>query len=151
MAVKKATIKEFVEKTPVKSEAIVVSEEVTKVKKAPTKKAPAKKATTKNDEIQVEEIKAVDELKVEEVKKAPAKKASAKKAPVKQVEAKSETMTESVIVEFANKQYTTTDLVNKAVELSGKKNIKELNIYFQPENNKVYFTADSEGGEFEVL
>ena len=40
------------------------------------------------------------------------------------------------------------DIQAKAVEASGKKSIKELNIYYQPETHMVYFTADGETGSF---
>ena len=42
------------------------------------------------------------------------------------------------------------DLVAKAKEVSGKKNVKVLNVYYQPENNIVYFTADGAEGSFNL-
>jgi hypothetical protein len=42
------------------------------------------------------------------------------------------------------------DIIAKAVAASGKKTVKELNVYYQPENGKVYFTADGEKGEFDL-
>ena len=42
------------------------------------------------------------------------------------------------------------EIVAKAVEASGKKTIKDLNVYYQPEFGKVYFTADDIKGEFDL-
>ncbi|MDO5127365.1 MAG: DUF6465 family protein, partial [Eubacteriales bacterium] len=69
-------------------------------------------------------------------KAAPAKKAAPK------------TTTTKVVIEFAGGQVNTADIVAKATEVSGKKSIKELNVYYQPETGMVYFTADGEEGSF---
>ncbi len=137
MAVKKATVDstmakvEAAKKAPAKkAEAKVVETKVeeTKVaeKKAPAKKAPAKKAETKATETKAAE------------KKAPAKKAPAKKAAT----------ATNVVIEYAGGQVATADIVAKAAEVSGKKSVKTLNVYYQPENGMVYFTADGEEGSF---
>ncbi|MEE3399857.1 MAG: DUF6465 family protein, partial [Eubacterium sp.] len=81
--------------------------------------------------------------------KAPAKKA-ATKAPAKKTTAKATTKAvksvEKVVVEYAGGQYDTADIVAKAKAASGKKTVKELNVYFQPETGMIYFTADGAEG-----
>ncbi len=122
MAVKKATV----ESTMAKVEA---EKKAAPAKKTETKAAaPAKKAETKAA--------------------APAKKAETKAAaPAKKAAAPAKTETK-VVIEYAGGQVATDDIVAKATEVSGKKSIKELNVYYQPENGMVYFTADGEEGSF---
>ena len=98
------------------------------------------------------------------VKKATVEAAMAKVEAAKTAEKKTETKTaakpaakkttakatENVFIEFAGGQVSTSDIIAKAVEVSGKKSIKTLNVYYQPENNKVYFTADGEEGSFDL-
>ena len=72
-----------------------------------------------------------------------AKKTAETKAPAKK--AATET---NVVIEYAGGQVATADIAAKAVEVSGKKSIKSLNVYYQPENGMVYFTADGEEGSF---
>ena len=70
-----------------------------------------------------------------------------KKAPVKKAATKAETKTETkFIIEYAGGQVSTETIVAKAVEASGKKSIKALNVYYQPETGMIYFTADGEEG-----
>lgn len=137
MAVKKASV----ESTMAKVEAVTKATEkkTTEAVKADAKaetKAPAKEA----------------EAKKAPAKKAPAKeteakKAPAKKAPVKKAATKAETKTETkFIIEYAGGQVSTETIVAKAVEASGKKSIKALNVYYQPETGMIYFTADGEEG-----
>jgi len=99
-----------------------------------------KKATVDSTMAKVEAAKKATETKAA----APAKKAPAKKAPAKKVAAP----VASVVIEYAGGQVATADIVAKAVEVSGKKTIKSLNVYYQPENGMVYFTADGEEGSF---
>ena len=75
------------------------------------------------------------------VEKKPAKKASAKKPAAKK-------STVNLFVQYQGGNVSTDDIVKKALEVSGKKTVKELNVYYQPENNIVYFTADGENGSF---
>ena len=115
------------EKKPVKKEAVQVekaSEEAPAKAAAPAKKAePAKKAA------------------------APAKKAPAKKAtPAKATAPKAV----KLFVEYQGGQVSTQDIAAKAAEASGKKAIKELNVYYQPETNMVYYTADGTEGSFSL-
>lgn len=123
MAVKKATV----DSTMAKVEAAKTEVKTTE------KKAPAKKAAS---------VKA-EEKKPAEKKAAPAKKAPAKKAAPAKTE-------EKIFIEYAGGQVATSEIVAKAVEVSGKKSIKELNVYYQPETGMVYFTADGEEGSFSL-
>ena len=103
-----------------------------------------KKATVDSTMAKVEAAKA-------EVKKeaAPAKEAAKKAAPAKKA-TPAKAATENVVIEFAGGQVATSDIVAKAVEVSGKKSIKVLNVYYQPETSMVYFTADGEEGSFKL-
>ena len=130
MAVKKATVDATMAKVEAAKAAAPAKEEVKKAA-APAKKAaaPAKKA--------------------EPAKKAaaPAKKAPAKKAaPAKATAPKAV----KLFVEYQGGQVSTEDIAAKAAEASGKKAIKELNVYYQPETNMVYYTADGTEGSFSL-
>ena len=107
----------------------------------------AKKAVAAKKEA---EKKAEPAKKEAEKKAEPAKKEAAKKAPAKKTAAKKAEATVKVVVEFQGGQTVTDDIVAKAKEVCGKKTVKELNVYYQPENNKVYFTADGEEGSFDL-
>lgn len=139
MAVKKATV----DSTMAKVEAAKKETAKTETKAAPAKKeapkaeakaAPAKKAAAKTET------------------KAPAKKAAAKpaaKAPAKKAAApKATAPVAKVFIEFNNGQVSADEITAKAVEISGKKSVKDLNVYYQPETGMVYFTADGEEGSF---
>lgn len=136
MAVKKATVDATMAKVEAAKAAAPAKEEVKKVA-APAKKAePAKKAAT-------------PAKKEEPAKKAaaPAKKAPAKKtAPAKATAPKAV----KLFVEYQGGQVSTEDIAAKAAEASGKKAIKELNVYYQPETNMVYYTADGTEGSFSL-
>ena len=67
------------------------------------------------------------------------KKAAAKKADVKV----------ALFVEYEGGQKNVDDIIAMAKEAAGKNSLKELNIYYQPENHKVYFTADGVEGQFD--
>ena len=112
---------------------------------APTvKKTPAKKTTaTKKTPVKKVEEEAVEMEEAEPVvKKAPAKKA----APAKATAPKAV----KLFVEYQGGQVSTQDIAAKAAEASGKKTIKELNVYYQPETNMVYYTADGTEGSFSL-
>ena len=123
MAVKKATVDATMAKVEAAKAAAPAKEEAKKAA-APAKKAePAKKAA------------------------APAKKAPAKKAaPAKATAPKAV----KLFVEYQGGQVSTEDIAAKAAEESGKKAIKELNVYYQPETNMVYYTADGTEGSFSL-
>ena len=55
-----------------------------------------------------------------------------------------------LFVEYQGGQVSTQDIAAKAAEASGKKAIKELNVYYQPETNMVYYTADGTEGSFSL-
>ena len=130
MAVKKATVDSMMAKVEAaKAEAAKVETE----KKAPAKTAATKTAATKTAEKKTTATKAVAEKKAAPAKKAPAKKVAT---------------AEKVVIEYAGGSVATADIVARAKEVSGKKTIKELNVYYQPETGMVYFTADGEEGSF---
>ena len=160
MAVKKATV----DSTMAKVEAAKAAEtKVTGVKPA-AKKTVAKKAEpAKETKTAAKKAEPAKETKTVAKKAEPAKetKAAAKKAepaketktvakkaePAKKTVAKKETTT-NVVIEYAGGQVSTADIVAKAAAISGKKAVKNLNVYYQPENGMVYFTADGEEGSF---
>ena len=119
-----------------------------------------KKATVDSTMAKVEAAKAAAKPETKTAAKAPAKKAEAKtetkaaaKAPAKKAPAKKAATaktTTKVYIEFNNGQVLTDAITAKAVEVSGKKSIKDLNVYYQPENGMVYFTADGEEGSFKL-
>ena len=134
MAVKKATVDATMAKVEAAKAAAPAKEEAKKAA-APAKKAePAKKTAAPAKE---------------EAKKAaaPAKKAPATKAaPAKATAPKAV----KLFVEYQGGQVSTEDIAAKAAEASGKKAIKELNVYYQPETNMVYYTADGTEGSFSL-
>ena len=157
-----------------KAEAVAVAE-VAKKEEAPKaeapKAAPAKKAEVKKAEApkaapaKAEAKKAAPAKKAEAPKAAPAKaeakkaapaKAEAKKAAPAKAEAKKAPAKKAaepkvkLVVEYQGGSQDVDALVAKAKEVAGKKSIKELNIYYQPENNIVYYTADGAEGSFPV-
>jgi len=147
MAVKKATV----DSTMAKVEAAKAAEtKVTGVKPA-AKKTVAKKAEpAKETKTAAKKAEPAKETKTVAKKAEPAKetKTVAKKAePAKKTVAKKETTT-NVVIEYAGGQVSTADIVAKAAAISGKKAVKNLNVYYQPENGMVYFTADGEEGSF---
>ena len=121
--------------TTAKKETVAKTNTAAAIAATVAKKAePAKKATAK---------------KAEPAKKAaaPAKKAPAKKAaPAKATAPKAV----KLFVEYQGGQVSTEDIAAKAAEASGKKAIKELNVYYQPETNMVYYTADGTEGSFSL-
>lgn len=149
-AVKKADEKKVEASTEVKTEtAKVVSvkkaeaSETAAVKKTETvKTAPAKKTTSK----------AAPAKKAETVKKTAVKKAeTVKTASVKKSESKKNaSVSVDVHVQYQNGDVSVADIEAKVIEVSKKKNAKEVNIYYQPENNIVYFTVDGEKGSFNL-
>ena len=124
MAVKKATVDATMAKVEAAKAAAPAKEEVKKAA------APAKKAAP---------AKAAAPAKKEE----PAKKAA---APAKATAPKAV----KLFVEYQGGQVSTQDIAAKAAEASGKKAIKELNVYYQPETNMVYYTADGTEGSFSL-
>ena len=135
MAVKKATVDATMAKVEAAKAAAPAKEEVKKAA------APAKKAVAPAKKEEPAKKAAAPAKKAEPAKKAaaPAKKAPAKKAaPAKATAPKAV----KLFVEYQGGQVSTEDIAAKAAEASGKKAIKELNVYYQPETNMVYYTAD---------
>ena len=123
MAVKKATVDATMAKVEAAKAAAPAKEEAKKAAAPAKKAAPAKVAAPAK-------------------KKAPAKKA----APAKATAPKAV----KLFVEYQGGQVSTQDIAAKAAEASGKKTIKELNVYYQPETNMVYYTADGTEGSFSL-
>ena len=150
-----------------------------------TKKATAtvKKATAakeiKPEETKVVEAKEVKETPVKkevEVKAAPVKKEAEVKAPAKKVAAKKTTTTnkttatakkapakkatkteDKIAVQFADKNYTSEDLVKIANDVwvydYGKDvaDLKDVQLYVKPEESKVYYVFNNEvAGDFNI-
>lgn len=142
MAVKKATVDATMAKVEAAKAAAPAKEEVKKAA------APAKKAAAPAKKEEPAKKAAAPAKKAEPAKKAaPAKKAPAKKAtPAKATAPKAV----KLFVEYQGGQVSTEDIAAKAAEASGKKAIKELNVYYQPETNMVYYTADGTEGSFSL-
>ena len=114
----------------------------------------AKKATVDATMAKVEAAKAALVKKEEPAKAAaPAKKEEPAKAaaPAKKAAPKA-TAPKAVklFVEYQGGQISTEEIAAKAADASGKKAIKELNVYYQPETNMVYYTADGTEGSFSL-
>ena len=127
----------------VKTTAAKKTEEV---KKEAVKAEPAKKAAKKTEEVK-KETAAKKEPAKKAVKEEPAKAEAKKAAPAKKEAAAKKT--EEVYIEFGGSQISTTDIVAKVVEATGKKAsaIKTLNVYVQPEFGVAYYTADGTEGK----
>lgn len=141
MAVKKATV----DSTMAKVEAAAKAAEK---KETPAKKASAKKATTTKAAATKTAEKKEAPAKAAEKKEAPAKKAPAKKAPAKKAATKKAAEVK-VIVEYAGGQMDTANITAMTLEKLAKAP-KSLNVYYQPETNMVYYTADGEEGSFSL-
>lgn len=145
MAVKKTSVKDLEAKAAAPKKA---------AEKAPAK-APVKKAAEKTEAKKEEVKEAVKEAETKAAAKVTtaketakeAVKTVAKKAPAKKAPAKTK---EELFIQYQGGNVAMSDIIAKAVEASGKKSVKELNVYYQPENAKVYYTADDEKGEFSL-
>ena len=131
------------EKTAVKTEATVaapvVKEAVAKDKPAAKKPGPKPKAAAAKDK------PVVKKAPVEKAK-APVRRAAAKKAP-----------TVSVKLEFNNKSYTREDVVNSATDVwvhdigRPAADLKEIELYVKPEEEKVYYIFNGDiSGSFNI-
>ncbi|MCM1081858.1 MAG: DUF6465 family protein [Clostridium sp.] len=140
MAVKKATV----DSTMAKVEAAKKE-----TAKAETKAAPAKKEAAKAEtKASAKKAAAKTETKASPAKKAAPKAPAKKAAPVKKAAPKAAAPVAKVFIEFNNGQVSADEITAKAIEISGKKSVKDLNVYYQPETGMVYFTADGEEGSF---
>lgn len=127
------------------------TEDAKKVTKATPAAALAKVEAVKKEEAAKKTV-AKETVAKETVAKeaAPAKKAA---APAKKALAKKEAAAktvEKVFIEFAGGQIEMSAIVDKAKEVIGKKTVKELNVYYQPETGMVYYTADGESGSYSL-
>ena len=136
MAVKKATVDATMAKVEAAKAAAPAKEEVKKAAAPAKKAAPAKAAAPAKKEEPAKKA-AAPAKKAEPAKTATPAKATAPKAV-------------KLFVEYQGGQVSTQDIAAKAAEASGKKAIKELNVYYQPETNMVYYTADGTEGSFSL-
>lgn len=136
MATKSATVESTMaklEEAKKQAETKAVATEVKEVKETAKKEATPKKAAPKKETAVKKEA-------------APKKEAASKKAATpKKTVAKTES---KFYIEFAGGQIEAQAIMDRAKEVCGKKTIKTLNVYYQPENGMVYFTADGEEGSF---
>ena len=136
------------------------------VKKAAAAAKPVAKAVaaTKPVAAKVEEKKVEAKKVVEEKKAAPAKKAAAPKketakkaAPVKKETTVKEATKVSVNLQFAGKEYKAEDFEKMAKDVwqydLGKKvaDLKSVDLYVKPEENKVYYVMNGDvTGDFDI-
>lgn len=120
-------------KPAAQAKAAEAAKPVAEEKKAPAKKAAAKPA---------------------EEKKAPAKKAAAKpaeekKAPAKKPAAKKTTAKESLFLQYMGREIDSQEMVDKVKEAwtsAGNlvKDIKTMELYVKPEENKIYYVINKD-------
>lgn len=135
------------------------------IKKAAAAKPVAKAvAATKPAEAKVEEKKVEAKKAVEEKKAVPAKKAAAPKketakkaAPAKKEAAVKAATKVSVNLQFAGKEYKAEDFEKMAKDVwqydLGKKaaDLKSVDLYVKPEENKVYYVMNGDvTGDFDI-
>lgn len=135
------------------------------IKKAAAAKPVAKAvAATKPAEAKVEEKKVEAKKAVEEKKAVPAKKAVAPKketakkaAPAKKEAAVKAATKVSVNLQFAGKEYKAEDFEKMAKDVwqydLGKKaaDLKSVDLYVKPEENKVYYVMNGDvTGDFDI-
>lgn len=136
------------------------------VKKAAAAAKPVAKvvAATKPVAAKVEEKKVEAKKVVEEKKAAPAKKAAAPKketakkvAPVKKETTVKAATKVSVNLQFAGKEYKAEDFEKMAKDVwqydLGKKvaDLKSVDLYVKPEENKVYYVMNGDvTGDFDI-
>lgn len=121
--------------------------------------AATKPAEAKVEEKKVEAKKAVEEKKAVPAKKAAApKKETAKKAaPAKKEATVKATTKVSVNLQFAGKEYKAEDFEKMAKDVwqydLGKKaaDLKSVDLYVKPEENKVYYVMNGDvTGDFDI-
>ncbi len=136
----KAEVKEVAEPKVEKKVEAKAEAPKAEVKKAPAKKAaPAKKETAKAEK-KAPAKKAAPAKK--ETAKAEKKAAPAKKAPAKKAEPKVE-----LHIQYQGGDVNMSDIEARVIEDLGGKKPTQLNIYYQPENGMVYYTANDVKGE----
>lgn len=130
------------------------------IKKAAAAAKPVAKAVaaTKPAEAKVEEKKVEAKKAVEEKKAAAPKKETAKKAaPAKKEVAVKAATKVSVNLQFAGKEYKAEDFEKMAKDVwqydLGKKaaDLKSVDLYVKPEENKVYYVMNGDvTGDFDI-
>lgn len=136
------------------------------VKKAAAEKTAAKSEAAQAVEAKTEAVKEVKEAPKNETKKKPGRKPAAaeKKATVKKTAAKKATaktpgrkpaVKATVEIQFAGNMRTTEELVKSAKDIweydlhRDPADIKTVELYVKPEENKVYYVInDEERGDF---
>ena len=140
-AAAKATVKEAAVKPVVKEAAKEVTVKAAETKAETVKAEPAKEPVVK------EAAKVTTAAK--ETEKPAAKKTTARKAPAKKVVAKKE-VSADVYVQFMGRELLTKEIVANVKKawagMTGKKeeDIKELQVYVKPEENKAYYVVNGE-------
>lgn len=121
-----------------------------------TSETPAVKETTAAKKVIAEASKTADK-KTETAPKAAAKKAPAKTAPAKAAAKSSVSLKTSLSVQYQGKDFSSDDLFNAAKDVwskdTGKKiaDLKSLDLYVKPEENKVYYVANgNELGSYDL-
>ena len=157
-AATKTTVKTAsISETPAKSVVTASEEKAVKAETPKTDDAKASVETKKAAETPAEkkaDTKPAEEktaaVKTEEpVKKPAAKKTTARKAPAKKVVAKKE-VSADVYVQFMGRELLTKEIVANVKKawagMTGKKeeDIKELQVYVKPEENKAYYVVNGE-------
>ena len=156
MAVKKTSVDDLAKKvaaaTAPKAEAKKLAdpkvEKKVEVKaeapKAEVKKAPAKKETAKAEKKPAAKKAAPAKKEAAKAEKKPAAKkaAPAKKAAAKKAEPKVE-----LHIQYQGGDVNMSDIEARVIEDLGGKKPTQLNIYYQPENGMVYYTANDVKGE----
>lgn len=142
-AVKVETVAKVTEKKaePVKKAA--------EVKTAEKKAEPVKKAVTKTTAKKTETTK---KTVAKAVAKTTAKKAeTTKKTTTKTATTKKEVETE-VFLQYAGTEVSSKELVDRVIAACGEKPsaIKTINLYVQPETNKVYYTVNGDKGDIDL-
>ena len=142
-AEEKAAVKEAVEAKAVKAEEKAAKTPVAKPeKKADKKETEAAKAIeTKKDSTMKLETKAADKA----VEKTAAKKTAAKKSTAKKAELKTE-----MFLQFAGKEYTEKEILQKVKEIWTKNlkrkvgEMKDVKIYLKPEESAAYYVVNGD-------
>ena len=89
-------------------------------------------------------------------KKTAAKKPAAKKPAAKTPAAKKADVKAKVVLQFGEREYTEADLVKIAQDVwkfdlgKAPADLKKIELYVKPEENKVYYVMNGESGDFNI-
>lgn len=138
----KAEEKKIVEPKVEKKEEVKAEAPKAETKKVAAKKAaPAKKKAAKGEKKAPAKAEKKT-LSKKEAAKTEKKAASAKKAAAKKAEPKVE-----LHIQYQGGDVNMSDIEARVIEDLGGKKPTQLNIYYQPENGMVYYTANDVKGE----